>query len=383
MKKIAVFTSSRADYGLLYWLLKDIREASEFDLCLIVSGSHLSPLHGNTVSQIIDDGFEIHAEIEMLLDSNTAVGNAKSSGIAIIGYADALQRLKPDCLILLGDRFEALAMAQAAMYFNIPIAHLHGGERSDGAIDDMIRHAITKLSLLHFTSTDTHKNRVIQLGEDPNRVFNVGALGVDYIKRQKLMNFNQLKSAINFDISNGYFLVTYHPVTLLDEEPNNAIKQILSALEAFPEQKVIITYPNADHGSSSIITCLEEYVTQNQARVLLVKSLGQLKYLSAMKYALAVVGNSSSGIIEAPSLHVPTINVGLRQKGRTAATSVVDVDVDAKYIVSELRSSIARDYRDVSNPYGNGNASKEIVKQLKISCLQSSKVFFDLKVRKV
>ena len=378
MKKIAVFTGTRAEYGLLYWLLKDIQAHSSLELQLLVSAMHLSPEFGMTYKQIESDGFKITEKVEMLLSSDSAVGTVKSMGLGVIGFADALNRMNPDLLIILGDRFEALAAAQAAMILRIPIAHIHGGEITEGAYDDAIRHAITKLSLLHFTSTDAHRNRVIQLGEHPNRVFNVGAVGLDHLQRTELMSINNLSASLDFNLDKPYFLVTYHPVTTASEPAKESFLNILQALEQFPSHQIILTYPNADDGGREIIPLLEEYAAKRPERVLAIPSLGQKRYLSAVKHAQAVVGNSSSGIIEVPSFKIPTINVGERQRGRMAAKSVMSCPPTTQAISKTLSSSLKNDFSKVINPYGKGQASEAILREVLKADLSAIKSFYNL-----
>lgn len=378
MRKIAVFTGTRAEYGLLYWLLKDIQADSTLELQLLVSAMHLSPEFGMTYQQIETDGFFITEKVEMLLSSDSAVGTAKSIGLGVIGFADALARMQPDVLVILGDRFEALAVAQAAMILRIPIVHIHGGEITEGAYDDAIRHAITKLSLLHFTSTETHRNRVIQLGESPYRVHNVGAVGLDHLQRSDLMPISTLADSLNFKLEQPYILVTYHPVTLASEPAKESFLNLLAALDQFPELQIILTYPNSDDGGRVIIPVLEAYAKEQPKRVLAIPSLGQLRYLSAVKHAVAVVGNSSSGIIEVPSFKIPTINIGERQRGRLAASSVFSCKVDTDSIVSTLRSALNADLSQVINPYGKGNASGAILEHLKAAKLTEIKTFYDI-----
>ena len=377
MRKVAVFTGTRAEYGLLYWLLKDIKADPDFELQILASAMHLSPEFGLTYKQIEEDGFEITEKVEMLLSSNTSVGTAKSIGLGVIGFADALDRMQPDLIIILGDRFEALAVAQAAMILRIPIAHIHGGEITEGAYDDAIRHAITKLSFLHFTSTKEHKNRVIQLGEDPSRVFDVGAVGLDHLQRSKLMSLKELSSSLSFKLDKPYLLVTYHPVTLASEPARESFNNLLKALDEYKEFQVILTYPNADDGGREIIPLLEEYANNNSKRVLAIPSLGQLRYLSAVKYASAVVGNSSSGIIEVPSFKVATVNIGERQRGRMAASSVFNSNATADGIGAALKEALDADLSQVINPYGKGNASQSILDEIKSVDLSSIKVFYD------
>lgn len=378
MRKIAVFTGTRAEYGLLYWLLKDLQQDPAFELQLLVSAMHLSPEFGMTYQQIEADGFTITEKVEMLLSSDSAVGTAKSIGVGVIGFADALERMKPDVLVVLGDRFEALAVAQAAMILRIPIAHIHGGEITEGAYDDAIRHAITKLSLLHFTSTEIHRNRVIQLGEHPSRVFNVGAVGLDHLQRSKMLSLTSLSASLNFKLEQPYLLVTYHPVTLASEPAKVSFENLLNALDDFSHYQVILTYPNADDGGREIIPLLEDYAKKQPARVLAIPSLGQQRYLSAVKHAAAVVGNSSSGIIEVPSFKVPTVNLGERQRGRLAANSVFSCPATQEAIIKTLHKALKSDLSQVINPYGKGQASKAILDQLKTADLSTVKTFYNL-----
>lgn len=386
MKKIAVFTGTRAEYGLLYWLLKDIEADSELELQLLVSGTHLSPEFGNTYTQIEQDGFNIDEKIEILLSSDTPVGVAKSMGLGVLGFTDALNRLKPDALVILGDRFEALAVAQTAMILRIPIVHLHGGEVTEGAYDDAIRHAITKLSYLHCTSTNEYRNRVIQLGESPSRVKNVGAIGLDHLSRSHFMTVDELSESLSFPLTKPFLLVTYHPVTLADEEPEATFQALLESLNEFSEYQVILTYPNADDGGRRIIPLLESYSKNSPDRVLAIESLGQKRYLSAVKHSAAVIGNSSSGIIEVPSFDVATINIGMRQKGRLSAKSVIHCHPFKNDIVNAIYIGINKTYKIndevIINPYGQGDASGQVVTLLKELNASPFKSFYDLDVEK-
>ncbi|WP_418357305.1 UDP-N-acetylglucosamine 2-epimerase [Shewanella basaltis] len=382
-KKIAVFTGTRAEYGLLYWLIKDIESDSELTLQLLVSGMHLSSEFGETYKQIEQDGFVIDEKIEILLSSDTAVGTAKSMGLGVLGFADALNRLKPDALVILGDRFEALAVAQTAMILRIPILHLHGGEITEGAYDDAIRHAITKLSYLHGTSTEEYRQRVIQLGEDPKRVKNIGAIGLDHLSRGNFMSVSEIGLSLGFRLERPYFLVTYHPVTLGEEPPEKSFNSLLEALNQFKDHQVILTYPNADDGGRRIIPILEDYAKQNPSRVFAISSLGQKRYLSTVKNAAVVIGNSSSGIIEVPSFDVPTVNIGVRQKGRLAAKSVLNCDATSESISAAIKLAISGSYKGqgekIINPYGAGNASAQAIQMLKLLDFEPSKSFYDLK----
>jgi UDP-N-acetylglucosamine 2-epimerase (non-hydrolysing) len=382
IKKVAVFTGTRSEYGLLYWLLKDIQSDNSLDLKLLVSGMHLSPEFGCTYTQIENDGFIIDEKIEILLSSDSSVGVAKSIGLGVLGFADALDRLKPNVLIILGDRFEALAAAQTAMILKIPIIHLHGGEITEGAYDDSIRHSISKLSYLHATSTEVYRKRVIQLGESPNRVINVGAIGLDHLKRSKMLTLQEISESLNFKLSAPYFLVTYHPVTLAQEDPVESFRSLLDSLDSFLGHQIIITYPNADNGSRRIILMLEGYAKQNPNRVLAIKSLGHQRYLSTVKYADVIIGNSSSGIIEAPAFDVPTVNIGMRQKGRLAAKSVLHCEANKDSISIQIHNAINRIYKiegeQIVNPYGAGNTSGKIIDMVKSIESNSMKVFHDI-----
>lgn len=387
MKKVAVFTGTRAEYGLLYWLLHDIRADNELQLQLLVSGSHLSPEFGHTYQQIEADGFDITEKIEILISSDTAVGTVKSMGLALIGLADSLARLQPDVVVLLGDRYEALAAAQAAMLMRIPVVHLHGGEITEGAADDALRHAISKLSYLHATSTEQHRQRVIQLGEAPERVMNVGAIGLDHLHRTTLLNLAQLSAALKFSLHQPYFIVTYHPTTLADEPALASFSALTKALDQFPEYQIILTYPNADEGGRSILSALLGYAQQQPDRVLAIASLGQLRYLSAVKFATAVIGNSSSGIIEVPSFNVPTVNIGARQSGRMAASSVLHCDATTADICRTITNAVQyhqqKHQLPATNPYGQGNASAKIITMIKQLEFNPVKSFYDLQVPKV
>lgn len=382
MKRIAVFTGTRAEYGLFYWLLKDIHSDPDCELLLYVSGSHLSPQFGNTYVQIEKDGFDIKQKIEILLSSDTPAGTAKSVALCTLGLADALTRDRPDVLVLLGDRFETFAAAQTAMIMRIPVAHLHGGEITEGAYDDAFRHAISKLSYLHFTAAEEYAQRVVQLGEAPERVFNFGAIGLDHLLRSKLMTRTELAESLGFPLDDPFFLVTYHPETLSTSSPLESFKQMLMALDQFPSHKVILTYPNADDGGQEILAELQRYQQQHQNRVLAVASLGQIRYLSAIKFAAAVVGNSSSGIIEVPAFNVPTVNIGNRQKGRLASASVIHCDADSQSIKCAIKHALSEEFQNTiktaSNPYGQGGVSNRILGVLKTVNFDDTKSFYDL-----
>ena len=384
-RKICVVTGTRAEYGLLYWLMKEIQADDELELQIITTGQHLSPEFGLTYKNIAADGFVINAKVEMLLSSDSPVGIAKSVGLGTIGFADALARLQPDIMVLLGDRFEALAAAQTAMILRIPIAHIHGGETTEGAIDEAIRHSITKMAQIHFVSEPEYRDRVIQLGENPESVFEVGAVGIDNIVRLKLLSLQDLEKQINFSLGKKFFLVTYHPETLTGKSPVEALQTLFSVFDEFPEYKLIFTQANSDAGGRIINEQIEAYAKKNKERVLLVKSLGQLRYLSAMKLCAAVVGNSSSGLLEAPVLHVPTINIGDRQKGRKRYPSVIDCNEDKQQLLSAIQSlrdsKFLQKIQSMEIPHTDGKIAitmKDMLKQADLSNICQKK-FYDLK----
>ncbi len=386
MKKIAVFTGTRAEYGLLYWIIKGLQDSSTSELQLYVGGMHLSPEFGKTIEQIKSDGFPITEKLEFLLSSDTPVGIAKSMGLALIGAADALDRTKPDLLVVLGDRFESMAICQAAMVAQIPIAHIHGGETTEGLIDEAVRHSITKMSHLHFTATEEYRQRVIQLGENASHVFNVGAPGIDSIKALKLLSREELSISLDFDVTEApYMVVTYHPVTLSSDGAVEDLKQLLIALRQYPKHKFLITYPNADTHGRALIPLLDEFAKELQGRVLLVQSLGQLRYLSALKHCELVIGNSSSGLIEVPTFKVPTINIGNRQKGRIAGETVKSCKGDKSSILKAIDEVLSAEFKKIcrnsQNPYGEGDSSDRILNIIQNTRLDGLvyKSFFDIK----
>jgi GDP/UDP-N,N'-diacetylbacillosamine 2-epimerase (hydrolysing) len=378
-RRVCIFTGTRAEYGLLKPLMDEIKSDPDLELQIIASCMHLSPEFGLTYKEIEKDGFKIDEKVEMLLSSDTPSGIVKSMGLGMIGYTDALNRLKPDITVVLGDRFEALAFAIASFVNRIPIAHLYGGEATEGLIDEGIRHCITKLSYLHFTSTEEYRKRVIQLGEEPERVFNVGALGIDNIKKMKLLTKNEIESKLGIKFKSKNLLITYHPVTLKKDESEKEFKALLNVLREMEDTLFIFTKPNADPEGRKIIKLIEEFVKENNHKAIVFTSLGQLYYLSIMQYVDAVVGNSSSGIIEAPSLKVPTINIGDRQKGRIKAESIIDCKGTEEDIKRALDIIYDKNFREslknINNPYGDGNSAvriKEILKTYKINSIEKS-----------
>jgi len=364
MKKICVVTGTRAEYGLLRWVIEGIRQSSELDLQLIATGMHLSPEFGMTVEAIEEDGFKIDRKVEMLLSSDTAVGVTKSMGLGMIGFADALSELKPDLMLVLGDRYEIFAAAASAMIARIPIAHLHGGETTEGAFDEAIRHSITKISHLHFVAAEEYRRRVIQLGELPEHVFNVGGLGIDNILRLKLLTRDELEEALNFKLKKRNLLITFHPVTLEQNTSAQQMDELLAALAELKDTGLIFTMPNADTEGRILFHQVEAFCAKHsQARAY--TSLGQLRYLSCLQHVDGVVGNSSSGLTEVPSFNKGTINIGDRQRGRLRAASVIDCQPERKSIsmaISQLFTSAFRTtLSKVENPYGNGGASELIL----------------------
>ena len=383
-RKICVVTGTRAEYGLLYWLMKEIEADKDLELQLIVTGMHLSPEFGLTYKEI-EKEFRIDKKIEMLLSSDTAMGISKSMGLAQIGFAEAFEELKPDILVVLGDRYEIFSAVSVAMICNIPMAHLHGGETTQGAFDESIRHSITKMSHLHFTATDEYKNRVIQLGEEPNRVFNVGGMGIENIKRLKLLSKDEFEESINFKLNKKNILVTFHPVTLENSTAKEQFQELLDAIDELKETNIIFTKANSDTDGRIINQMIDEYVTKNSHKSIVFTSLGQLRYLSALQYVDAVVGNSSSGLAETPSFKIGTINIGDRQKGRIKASSVIDCEPNKDSILKSFEKLYSKEFQETLkttiNPYGDGYASKKIVEILKNVNLKNilKKSFYDLR----
>jgi len=360
--RISVFTATRAEYGLLSGLLSELAGRAELDVQLVVSGAHLAPEFGRTAALIEADGFVPAATVEMLLSSDTGVGAAKSLGLAVMGVAEALDRLSPDVLVLLGDRYETLAAASAAALLAVPVAHIGGGESSEGAIDESIRHAVTKLSHLHFVAAEPFARRVLQLGEEPWRVHVVGALGVDNIVRMHLLDREELQSDLGLTLTPQTILVTYHPVTLSADANASALDALLAALDPFPAATVVFTAPNADPGGREVRRRVEEYAVGRPGPTAVFGTLGQQRYLSLLKQADVVVGNSSSGIIEAPALGTPTVNVGDRQRGRLRAPSIIDVSDAPGAVAAALRRALAPSFRPcgTTSPYGEGGAATRI-----------------------
>jgi len=383
-RKICVITGGRAEYGLLSPLMHEINHDTALELQIIVTGSHLEALYGNTQTAIDQDGFTINARVPIEFNDDTSIGICHSVGLAVSGIAHELEKLNPDLVVVLGDRFEILGATQAAMFCKFPIAHIHGGEVTEGAMDDAIRHAISKLSHIHFVTTKAYRQRVIQLGELPEHVHHVGAPGLDFIAGFTPMTKEEVEKLVGLNLGKPFLLVTFHPVTMEKDNGLQAVNNLLEALNALQDFNIIITGVNADPGNKKIRDNLEKFATICPDRCVVTQSMGQRGYLSAIKYCAAVVGNSSSGIIEAPSMGKPTVNIGTRQSGRISATSVIHVDEFSEQIIQAIQQATSPEFSENSkatyNPYGPPGAAKHMVKILRETSLDSiqQKRFFDL-----
>jgi len=382
-RKICVITGTRAEYGLLRWVMQGIKDDPELSLQVIATGMHLSPEFGLTYREIEQSGFRINRNVEMLTSSDTPVGIVKSMGLGLVGFADALNELKPDLIVVLGDRFEIFAAVAAALVVQIPVAHLHGGETTEGAFDEAFRHSITKMSHLHFVAAEEYRQRVIQLGEQPERVFLVGGLGVDNIKRLKLLDRAELEASLDFKLGKKNLLITFHPVTLEISTAADQMTELLAALAELRDTKLIFTMPNADTDGRVLIRMVEQFVSKHpSARAY--TSLGHLRYLSCLAQVDGVVGNSSSGLAEAPSFKKGTINVGDRQRSRLQAESVINCEPTRQDIGAALQKLYTAAFQasliQVQNPYGEGGASEQVVKTIKHHALDgiAKKPFYDL-----
>lgn len=386
-RKVCVVTGTRAEYGLLYWLMKEIQADDALELQIITTGMHLSPEFGLTYKEIEKD-FKIDKKIEMLLSSDTSIGISKSMGLAQISFAESYDELQPDMVVVLGDRYEIFSAVSAAMIARIPIAHLHGGETTEGAFDEAIRHSITKMSHLHFTATEAYKNRVIQLGEQPDSVFNVGGLGIDNIIKLTLLSKEEFEESINFKLNKNNILITFHPTSLEKATAQRQFNELLLALDEQENTALIFTKANSDTDGRVINQMIDEYVSKNKDKAVGFTSLGQLRYLSALQYMDMVVGNSSSGLAEVPTFKKATINIGDRQKGRIKARSVIDCLPIKKEILNAFNLALSKEFKcvlqAVENPYGDGGASskiKSIIQNINLTGMVK-KSFYDLQVKK-
>lgn len=386
MRKICVVTSTRAEYGLLYWLLKEIKADSELKLQLIVTGMHLSPEFGLTYKEI-EKEFKIDKKIEILSSSHTSLDICAEMAIVYEKFAPALAELKPDILVLLGDRYEIFGLAGVASIMQIPIAHIHGGETTQGAFDEAFRHSITKMSHIHFAATNEYANRIIQLGEEPSRVFNVGGPGIENIKKLNLLNKDEFEKSIKFKLAKKNILITFHPVTLENSSAREQFNELLNALDELDDTNFIFTKANSDTDGDVINKMIDEYVSQNPQKAVAFASLGQLRYLSAIKFVDIVLGNSSSGLLEVPSFKKATINIGDRQKGRARASSVIDVRPVKEEILAAIKRVYSKEFeqtlKDTINPYDGSNPSKKMVKILKETKLDGilKKKFYDIGIK--
>lgn len=381
MKKIGIVTGTRAEYGILSGLIKLVHEDPDLELQLVVTGMHLSPEFGFTWKEIAKDGFPIAKKVEMLLSSDTSVGVVKSMALGQISLAESFEELKPDIIVLLGDRTETFAAASAALIVGIPVAHIHGGEITEGAYDDAIRHSITKMSHLHFTSVEAYRHRVIQLGENPKTVFNVGALGIDNVQNTRLLSKNELEERLGIQFKKRNLLITFHPVTLEDDSAAQQFSEVLEALKNQKDTQLIFTKPNSDKGGRIIIKMIDNFVNDYPDRAVAFTSLGYLAYLSTVPFVDAVVGNSSSGIIEVPVFNTPTVNIGDRQKGRIIGPTIINCVTDKKSIEEALKKAFQFDKsKKWKHPYGTGNAAKQILEIIKKSIpVKLMKSFYDIK----
>ena len=381
-RKVCVITGTRAEYGLLYWLMKEIQSDKDLQLQLIVTGMHLSSEFGLTYKEI-EKNFKIDKKVEMLLSSDTVLGISKSMGLAQISFSEAYEELAPDILIVLGDRYEIFSAVSSAMISRIPIAHISGGEVTEGVIDEAIRHSITKMSHLHFVSTEEYKNRVIQLGEHPNRVFNLGAIGIDNINKLKLFSKNEFVKSINFSLNKKNILVTFHPVTLEKSTSKEQFQELLNSIDELEDTNIIFTKSNSDTDGRVINQMIDAYVSRNNNAVSFI-SMGQVRYLSALKFVDAVVGNSSSGLTEAPIFGIGTINIGDRQKGRINLGSVINCNPTKESISNAFNELYSERFQKalsiVKSPYGNGGTSEKIKNIVKNFDLKNilKKSFYDV-----
>lgn len=385
-RKIAVITGSRAEYGLLYWIIKGIYHDPNLQLQLIVTGMHLSPEFGLTVREIEKDNFPIAERVHMLISSDSEEAIPVSMGLGMIGFAKTYAKLKPDIIVILGDRFETHSAVSAAVPFRIPIAHIHGGESTTGTFDEQLRHAITKMSHIHFVSNEEFRIKIIQMGENPKNVFCFGAPGIDNILKLNLLGHKDLCEELNIPKGKKIGIITYHPVTLESNSSKSQITELLKALEESKGTYWVFTSTNADTGGRDIIKRIDKFVKKYPENTRLFTSLGQKRYLSVLKNASVMVGNSSSGLIEAPTLRLPVVNIGDRQKGRIRAKNVIDVKKCKKeLILKAIKKATSPEFKEsltkLKNPYGEGNASRKIVNKLKNLCITENlikKQFFKL-----
>jgi UDP-hydrolysing UDP-N-acetyl-D-glucosamine 2-epimerase len=387
-RKICVVTTSRADYGLLYWIMREILEDRRLQLQTIATGMHLSPEFGSTYRKIEQDGFVLDRKCHMLLSSDCEVATVKSIGVGLMSFADALKELLPDIVVILGDRFELFSVAIAALILRIPIAHIHGGETTQGAFDEAVRHSVSKMSSIHFAATEVYGERIIQMGEDPNHVFNFGAPGLDFLYREAIPNKTELERLLGFDLSGRVALVTYHPETLHDHEPTNGFESVLTAITR-SKLKAIFTQANADPGGRKINDRSQAFCAKAPDRYKFLNNLGQRGYFGALKNLDLMIGNSSSGLTEAPSLGLPVVNIGDRQKGRVRAGNIIDVGRSTAEIKRGIEIALSAPFRKSArqspnpyDPFRDGKTSyriKEALRTIKLGEYLIKKQFHDLR----
>lgn len=383
-RKICIATGTRADWGLLSGVAHQLKQREDVELQIVATNMHLSPKFGNTYKEIVSAGFKINCHVPLLEDTDAPCNTVKSMSAAMDGFANAFDELKPDLLVILGDRFEMLAVASAALIFRIPIAHIAGGAISEGAYDESIRHAITKMSHIHLTETEQYRQRVIQLGENPDRVINTGAIGVYNINHAPFLSKEEIEKEMGMPIDRNTLLITLHPATLDTMPPRIQCENMFNALDSYPECNIIFTYPNNDTNGKVIIELIEEYASLNRNRCVVYPSLGQLKFLSVLRYAGAMIGNSSSGIVEVPSMGIPTLNIGIRQRGRLVADSVVNCGIEVEDIVAGLDKILSPEMQDKArltvNPYEQPDTMNKIINALCDTSLDgiTIKPFYDL-----
>ena len=386
-----MFTGTRAEFGLLRWVMQGIRDSPDLTLQIVATGMHLSPEFGMTIQEIRKDGFQPDEKIEILLSGDTPTAICKSMGLGLVSYGEAIQRLQPDIIVVLGDRFETFCMAAAAQVCRVPLAHIHGGETTEGTIDEAFRHCITKMAHIHFASCEAYCERIIQLGESPDRVFNVGAIGIENIRKILLLSKEELEKDIGFDLGSRYFIITFHPVTLEHSTAGDQFKNLLNVLDQVTSDsndpiKIIFTKANADTNGRIINHLIDDYVTEHPDKAIAFISMGTRRYLSAMKHAAAVVGNSSSGIIEAPTFKVPTVNIGKRQKGRVQTPSTINCKPETNSILKSIETVLSPVFiaslSGMTNPYDRSNTCSTIVALLKKIQLEGliNKTFYDLRL---
>lgn len=383
--KVCVVTGSRSEYGLLYWFLKELKIDKKIDFNLIVTGSHLSHKYGYTIEEIKKDNFKVEKEIKIVSSSDTPHAISKSTASGIVGFSQTFKEIKPDLLVLLGDRYEILAAAISANFARVPIAHIHGGESTEGAFDESIRHSITKMSHLHFVSTKIYKRRVIQLGEKPSTVHLVGGFGIDYLKKTKLLKINKVEKFLNIKLLDKNLIVTFHPVTYDVSSSTIQLENLLKALDKLKDTRIIFTGSNADTEGRIINTRIKKYVKKNKNSIFIM-NMGSINYLSTLQFVDGIIGNSSSGLLEAPSFKIGTINIGDRQKGRVMAMSVINCNNEISSISKAIKKLYSKNFKNVlkkvRNPYDqNKFASRETLKIIKekISSNIIKKKFYDIK----